>query len=95
MALDDQRLLTENPRTFEQRIANVTAYQWFGASVSPRTWSDLWLSAEDWAAAFGAPDPGTPHNEAREETAKLAWAQLQVEARPRPRVAALSARAQA
>jgi hypothetical protein len=29
-------------------------------------WSDIWLSADDWAEAFGAPDPGTPHNEARE-----------------------------
>jgi DNA helicase IV len=28
-------------------------------------WSDLWLSASDWAEAFGAPEPGTPHNEAR------------------------------
>ncbi|MFE5585211.1 RNA polymerase recycling motor ATPase HelR [Kitasatospora sp. NPDC056531] len=30
-------------------------------------WSDLWLSAEDWVEAFDAPDPGTPHNEAREQ----------------------------
>ncbi|MEU5284556.1 RNA polymerase recycling motor ATPase HelR [Streptomyces sp. CA-278952] len=30
-------------------------------------WSDIWLSAADWASAFGAADPGTPHNEAREE----------------------------
>jgi DNA helicase IV len=30
-------------------------------------WSDLWLSAEDWVEAFAAPDPGTPHNEAREQ----------------------------
>jgi len=28
-------------------------------------WSDIYLSAEDWAEAFGAPEPGTPHNEAR------------------------------
>jgi hypothetical protein len=28
-------------------------------------WSDIWLSADDWAEAFEAPDPGTPHNEAR------------------------------
>ena len=27
--------------------------------------SDLWLSAEDWAEAFEAPEPGTAHNEAR------------------------------
>jgi hypothetical protein len=28
-------------------------------------WSDIWLDAADWAEAFGAPEPGTPHNEAR------------------------------
>ena len=28
-------------------------------------WSDIWLSAGDWAEAFEAPEPGTPHNEAR------------------------------
>ena len=30
-------------------------------------WVDLWLSATDWAEAFESPDPGTPHNEARDE----------------------------
>jgi DNA helicase IV len=35
-------------------------------------WSDIWLSANDWAEAFDAPDPGTPHNEARD----LIWAEL-------------------
>lgn len=30
-------------------------------------WGDLWVSSADWAEAFGAPDPGTPHNEAREQ----------------------------
>ncbi|MGI5149953.1 RNA polymerase recycling motor ATPase HelR [Plantactinospora sp. CA-294935] len=30
-------------------------------------WSDIRLSADDWAEAFEAPDPGTPHNEAREQ----------------------------
>jgi AAA domain len=35
-------------------------------------WSGIWLSADDWAEAFGAPDPGTPHNEAREAI----WAEL-------------------
>ncbi|MEV4460574.1 RNA polymerase recycling motor ATPase HelR [Microbispora sp. NPDC049633] len=29
-------------------------------------WSDVWLSPEDWAEAFDAPEPGTPHNEARD-----------------------------
>ncbi|MDQ6525987.1 RNA polymerase recycling motor ATPase HelR [Nocardioides sp. LHD-245] len=30
-------------------------------------WSEVWLGAGDWAEAFGAPDPGTPHNEARDQ----------------------------
>ncbi|MEH0981702.1 RNA polymerase recycling motor ATPase HelR [Micromonospora sp. CPCC 205556] len=29
--------------------------------------SDIWLSADDWAEAFEAAGPGTPHNEARDE----------------------------
>ena len=29
-------------------------------------WSDIWLSAEDWAESFEAPESGTPHNEARD-----------------------------
>ncbi|WP_329388519.1 AAA family ATPase [Streptomyces sp. NBC_01351] len=35
-------------------------------------WSDIWLSPEEWAAAFEAPEPGTPHNEARD----LIWEEL-------------------
>jgi hypothetical protein len=35
-------------------------------------WSGIWLSADDWAEALDAPDPGTPHNEAREQI----WAEL-------------------
>ncbi|WP_412740832.1 RNA polymerase recycling motor ATPase HelR [Krasilnikovia sp. MM14-A1259] len=34
--------------------------------------SDMWLSADDWAEAFQAPGPGTPHNEARDEV----WEEL-------------------
>ncbi|MFF3872864.1 RNA polymerase recycling motor ATPase HelR [Streptomyces sp. NPDC001978] len=30
-------------------------------------WSDIRLSADDWAEAFEAPEPGTPHNEARDQ----------------------------
>ncbi|MCC5575834.1 AAA family ATPase [Microtetraspora sp. AC03309] len=30
-------------------------------------WSDIWLSPGDWAEAFEAPEPGTPHNEARDQ----------------------------
>ena len=35
-------------------------------------WADIWLSAADWAEAFDAPDPGTPHNEARDQV----WEEL-------------------
>jgi hypothetical protein len=35
-------------------------------------WADLTVTAEDWAEAFDAPEPGTPHNEAREQI----WAEL-------------------
>jgi DNA helicase IV len=35
-------------------------------------WSDVWLSPADWAEAFDAPDPGTPHNEARDQV----WEEL-------------------
>ncbi|MCZ4560240.1 RNA polymerase recycling motor ATPase HelR [Rhodococcus sp. IEGM 1401] len=34
-------------------------------------WADLTLTAADWAEAFEAPDPGTPHNEAREQVWEL------------------------
>ncbi|MEU1852800.1 RNA polymerase recycling motor ATPase HelR [Streptomyces sp. NPDC019990] len=35
-------------------------------------WSDVRLSAGDWAVAFTAAEPGTPHNEAREQV----WEEL-------------------
>jgi hypothetical protein len=35
-------------------------------------WSDIWLSPDDWAEAFEAPEPGTPHNEAHD----LIWEEL-------------------
>jgi hypothetical protein len=30
-------------------------------------WSDIWLSTDEWVEAFESPDPGTPHNEARDQ----------------------------
>jgi hypothetical protein len=30
-------------------------------------WSDIWLDAGDWAEAFEAAEPGSPHNEARDQ----------------------------
>ncbi len=30
-------------------------------------WSDIWLSAAEWAEAFDAAEPGTPHNDARDQ----------------------------
>src|SRR3984893_5790113 len=44
--------------------------------VKPMTvetpWNNIWLSADDWAEAFDAPEPGTPHNQARGQI----WAEL-------------------
>lgn len=30
-------------------------------------WGSLWLTASDWAEAFASAEPGTPHNEARDQ----------------------------
>ncbi|MDT0434335.1 MULTISPECIES: RNA polymerase recycling motor ATPase HelR [Streptomyces] len=35
-------------------------------------WNDIALTADDWAVAFDAAEPGTPHNEAREQV----WEEL-------------------
>ena len=35
-------------------------------------WADVWLGADDWAEAFGSVEPGTPHNDARDQ----AWQEL-------------------
>ncbi|MEU2561046.1 RNA polymerase recycling motor ATPase HelR [Streptomyces longispororuber] len=35
-------------------------------------WSDIRLTADDWAVAFAAAEPGTPHNEARDQV----WEEL-------------------
>ncbi|MFF3125474.1 RNA polymerase recycling motor ATPase HelR [Streptomyces sp. NPDC057908] len=35
-------------------------------------WSDIWLSADDWAVAFESAGPGAPHNEARDQV----WEEL-------------------
>ncbi|RFU19055.1 AAA family ATPase [Geodermatophilus marinus] len=37
-----------------------------GTTVST-PWADVRLGPDDWAEAFGAPEPGTPHNEARDQ----------------------------
>ncbi len=37
------------------------------AMVVETHWSEVWLGADDWAEAFASPDPGTPHNEARDQ----------------------------
>lgn len=36
------------------------------------SWSDIWLSAEEWAEAFDAAEPGASHNEARNQV----WQEL-------------------
>lgn len=39
-------------------------------------WADVWLSARAWAEAFDAPDPGPPHNEARNQVWEARLPQL-------------------
>jgi hypothetical protein len=39
-------------------------------------WADLWISAADWAEAFEASDPGTPHNEARDQVREALLSKL-------------------
>ncbi|HET6393304.1 MAG TPA: RNA polymerase recycling motor ATPase HelR [Blastococcus sp.] len=43
-----------------------------GTTTITTPWADVRLDAADWAEAFEAPDPGTPHNEARDQV----WEQL-------------------
>ncbi|WP_394941956.1 RNA polymerase recycling motor ATPase HelR [Psychromicrobium sp. YIM B11713] len=38
-----------------------------GGMLVETPWADLWLSAADWAEAFAAADPASPHNEARDQ----------------------------
>lgn len=38
-----------------------------GGMLVETEWADVWLSAAEWVDAFDAPDPGTPHNEARDQ----------------------------
>ncbi|MFD8194278.1 RNA polymerase recycling motor ATPase HelR [Streptomyces wuyuanensis] len=47
-----------------------------GMTVST-PWSDVRLSADDWAEAFEAAEPGTPHNEAREHIREALFAVLE------------------
>ena len=35
-------------------------------------WADVWLSPHDWTEAFESLEPGTPHNEARDQV----WEEL-------------------
>lgn len=46
-----------------------------GMTVST-DWADVWLSPDDWAEAFRAPEPGTPHNEAHEQIWEVLFAIL-------------------
>lgn len=65
--------LKATARLGEAVEAAVRFYEEPPAGVVVETpWSDLRLTAADWAEAFEAPDPGTPHNEARDRV----WEEL-------------------
>ncbi|GHA08092.1 DNA helicase [Streptomyces spiroverticillatus] len=56
----------EMVRAIEPAVALYEEPPTEGMTVSTH-WADVWLSASDWAAAFAAVEPGTPHNEARDQ----------------------------
>ncbi|MEV6977640.1 RNA polymerase recycling motor ATPase HelR [Kitasatospora sp. NPDC093806] len=53
-------------RAIEKAVALYEEPPKEGMTVST-DWADLWLSADEWAEAFEAVEPGTPHNDAREQ----------------------------
>ncbi|MFE7514866.1 RNA polymerase recycling motor ATPase HelR [Streptomyces sp. NPDC057540] len=53
-------------RAIEKAVAFYEEPPTEGMTVSTH-WSDIRLTAADWAEAFDAAEPGTPHNEAREQ----------------------------
>lgn len=57
---------TEMVAAIEPAVALYEEPPTVGMSVET-DWSEVWLSPSDWAEAFDAPDPGTPHNEARDK----------------------------
>jgi DNA helicase IV len=58
-------------RAIEKAVAFYEEPPTEGMTVSTH-WDEVRLTAADWAEAFRAPEPGTPHNEAREQI----WAEL-------------------
>ncbi|MFF0739367.1 RNA polymerase recycling motor ATPase HelR [Streptomyces sp. NPDC004111] len=58
-------------RAIEKAVALYEEPPTAGMTVSTH-WDEVPLTAADWAQAFDAPEPGTPHNEAREQI----WAEL-------------------
>ncbi|MFG2709927.1 RNA polymerase recycling motor ATPase HelR [Streptomyces goshikiensis] len=58
-------------RAIEKAVAFYEEPPAEGMTVST-AWSDVRVSADDWAEAFRAPGPGSPHNEAREQV----WEEL-------------------
>ncbi|OKI28182.1 AAA family ATPase [Streptomyces sp. CB03578] len=53
-------------RAIEKAVAFYEEPPAEGMTVST-AWGDVRVSPDDWAEAFGAPGPGSPHNEAREQ----------------------------
>ncbi|MER6788010.1 RNA polymerase recycling motor ATPase HelR [Streptomyces sp. NPDC000658] len=58
-------------RAIEKAVAFYEEPPSTGMTVTTH-WSDIPLTADDWAVAFDAAEPGTPHNEAREQV----WEEL-------------------
>ena len=58
-------------RVIESAVARYERPPRQGMTVETE-WADVWLDPDDWADAFASAEPGTPHNEAREQV----WEQL-------------------
>src|SRR5690606_2089367 len=75
VAEDDPRLaeLKTSARVAEAIEAAVAFYEQppRDTMIVATDWADIRLTAADWAEAFGAAEPGTPHNEAREQIWEL------------------------
>ena len=57
---------TDLVRAIDRAVDAVEAPPQTGLVVET-DWADVQIVPQDWAIAFAAPEPGTPHNEAREE----------------------------
>ena len=59
----------DGPRDRAGRRGSTRSHPARGWRSTP-PYADVWVSRDDWADAFDAPPPGTPHNEARDRSGR-------------------------